>query len=470
MVPIHCDGIQRIECNYFGGAWASGRKFKKNCAMCAKTSESLWRHNPQESNRLSDFVSRKEIDRIGGDLSSLGTTDLLQYRQEGISFGHLAKDILGNSYLVGNIELIEGFEDLLRVHLENLLVVSLAYTRILDRVKPDRVISNDSYYGMWAIMEKHCKARGIPFYSHYPVVKNRVAFAHNDAAMNLDFTASWPEFSKLPLEPQDSERIERWLKGDRGYFIDATKLGGHEREEPVLGGIDPRKPALVLAANVIWDLAALNKQILFKDMMDWIVQTLRWFGPRGDFQLIVRPHPAEVSPQIPQTRESVVSAIGASGVQVPRNVFVLGADAKITLTQLIDRFDVRGMAVHTSTVGFECAALGLPVITTASSPYRGFGFTTDPDSREGYFAAIEQALNAPRAATPDSRRELARKFIKFYQFHYYADLGLFAGNPPQFKPDLMERLKSDDGPFGYVVNSILQGLPINGSDRWLPES
>jgi hypothetical protein len=411
-----------------------------------------------------------EIERIRSDLSDLCTTDLLQYRQDGIPFGHLAKDILGNSYLVGNIELIAGFQNLLRVHLENLLVVNLAYIRILDRVKPDRVVSNDSYYGMWAIMEQHCKSRGIPFYSQYPVTKNRAAFAHNDAAMNLDFTASWPKFSKLPLNPQDSEKIERWLKGDRGYFIDATKLAGHEREEPVLGSINPRKPTLVLAANVIWDLAALNKQVLFNDMMDWIVQTLRWFGPRSEFQLIIRPHPAEVSPQMPRTKESVISAIDASGIQVPGNVFVLGADAKITLTQLIERFDVRGMAVHTSTVGFECAALGLPVITTARSPYRGFGFTTDPASQEGYFAAIEQTLNAPHTATPDSRRELARKFIKFYQFHYYADLGLFAGNPPQFKPDLMARLKSDDGPFGYVVNSILQGLPINGSDRWLPES
>lgn len=469
-IPVYCDGIQRIECNYFGGAWAGGREFKKNCAMCCKTSESLWRHHPKEPHRLSRFVTTTEIERIRSNLSGLGTTDLLQYQQDGIRVGHLAKDILGNSYLVGNIELIEGFEDLLRVHLENLLVVNLAYTRILDRVKPDRVVSNDSYYGMWAIMERHCKARGIPFYSHYPVTRNRVAFAHNDAAMNLDFKRSWPEFSKLPLGPQDSERIERWLEGDRGYMIDTTKLAGHERDEPVLGTVDRRKPTLVLAANVIWDLAALNKQILFKDMIDWIVQTLLWFGPRGDFQLIVRPHPAEVSPQIPQTRESVVSAIGAGGVQVPRNVFILGANAKITLTQLIDRFDVRGMAVHTSTVGFECAALGLPVITTAKSPYRGFGFTTDPASREDYFAAIERVLNAPRAAAPDSRREFARKFIKFYQFHYYADLGLFAGNPPQFKPDLMARLKRDDGPFGYVINSILQGLPINGSNRWLPES
>ena len=342
--------------------------------------------------------------------------------------------------------------------------------RILDHVRPDRVISNDSYYGMWAIMEHHCKARGIPFYSHYPVTKSRVAFASNDAAMNLDFTASWPKFSKLPLSEQDGERIERWLEGERGYFIDATKLAGHEREEPVLNAIDPGKSTLLLAANVIWDLAALNKQVLFKDMMDWIIQTLRWFGSRDEFQLIIRPHPAEVSPKIPLTRESVASAIGASGIQVPHNVFVLSADAKVTLTQLIGRFDVRAMAVHTSTVGFECAALGLPVITTAKSPYRGFGFTTDPGSQEDYFAAIGRVLKAPREATPDSRRELARKFIKFYQFHYYTDLGLFAGNPPEFKPDLMTTLKRDDGPFSYVVNSILQGLPINGSDRWIPES
>src|SRR5574341_2409187 len=350
-VPIYCDGLQRVECNYYGGAWAGGRKFRKNCANCVRTSASLWRHNPHQPLRLSSFVSNTEAELIRNSLSGRGTSDLLDYRQDGVSFGHLAQDILGNSYLVGNIELIEGFQGLLKVHLENLLIVNLAYTRILDRIRPDRVISNDSYYGMWAIMEHHCKARGIPFYSHYPVTRNRIALACNDAAMNLDFSSSWPEFSKLHLSSRDREKVELWLKGDRGYMIDTTKLAGHERDDPVLDSIDPRKPTLVLAANVIWDLAALNKQILFRDMVEWIIETMRWFGLRDGFQLIVRPHPAEVSPQIPRTLESVGSAISASGVKVPPNVFVLGADAKVTLMQLIDRFDVRGVSVHTSTVG-----------------------------------------------------------------------------------------------------------------------
>lgn len=470
VIPVYCDAVQRIECNYFGGEWGGKENFGKNCANCVKTSENLWRSGPHSPVRLSSHVSTAEIERVRSGISALSTTQILQYREKGLPFGQLAKDILGNSYLVGDIALIDGFEHLLRVHLENLLVVSLAYERILETVRPDRVVSNDSYYGMWAIMEHHCRERRIPFYSHYPVTNSRVAFASDDAAMNLDFSRSWPAFSKLPLREPDGEKLERWLAGNRGYVIDTTRLAGHEQDDPALAAIDPRKPTLVLVANVIWDLAALNKQLLFGDMMDWIVQTIDWFGAHGDYQLVIRPHPGETAPQIPRTIETVESAVLASGVKRPPNVFLLKPDARITLNELLPRFNVTGMVVHTSTVGFEYAARGIRVITTAKSPYRGYGFTEDPATREDYFAAMGRLLSAERKELPREMQELARKFIKFYQFHYYADLGLFAGNPPKIRPDVMSTLESDGGPFGYVIDAILEGRPINDVDRWIPES
>lgn len=470
VIPIYCDSIQHVECNYMGGEWGGKEHFSINCENCKRKSEQLWQHNPNKAIPLSKYLSSTEIEQIASIVSVMDFDGALNFKKDGIEFGAMATDILVNNYLVATPTLIENHEYLIKMHLQNLLMVSVAYEHILDDQMPDRVVSNDSYYGMWAILEQHCKARAIPYYSQYPVTKNRAAFAHNDASMNLDFTKLWPNFSKIALTAADEEKIEKWLIGERGFVINAAKLAGHESDEPILNAIDLHRPTLVLAANVIWDLAALNKQILFKDMIEWIIETIEWIRDKEDFQLIIRPHPAETSPQLPRTRETVVSAIELNGVQLPKNVFLLKSDAKVTLNELIAKFNVRGVVVHTSTVGFECPARGLPVVTTAKSPYRGFGFTTDPSSKQEYFLCLSDLLTGDRKLVPDSSRELARKFIKFYQFHYYSNTGLFIGNPPQIADNFVEILGDDEGPLGYVVNAIIEGLPINDHDRWLPQS
>ena len=470
VVSVYCDSIQHVECNFVGGDWGGKDRFSVNCKKCQRTSMKLWKFSHQKPIPLSHYLSDTDREQIAAIVSVMDFKKALVFHKHGIAYGELAKDILVNNYLVATPTLIENHEYLLKVHLQNLLMVSLAYERILDEQKPDRVVSNDSYYAMWAILQQHCKVREIPFYSHWPVTKIRAAFAYDDAAMNLNFTKSWPKFSKMALTASDEERIEKWLSGDRGLVIDTTKLTGHESDDPIVNSIDLYKPTLVLAANVIWDLAALNKQVLFKDMSEWIIETIEWFRDNRDFQLILRPHPAETSPQIPRTRETVAAAIELSGVQLPGNVFLFRSDAKVTLKELIAKFNVRGVTVHTTTVGFECPARGLPVVTTAKSPYRGFGFTIDPASKEEYFLCLRELLTGERKLVSDSSRKLARKFIKFYQFHYYSNTGLFVGNPPQIADNFMEILGDDDAPFGYVVNSIIEGLPINGSDRWLPAS
>lgn len=470
VIPIYCDSIQHVECNYWGGAWAGKVQFSKNCASCNKISEQLWQHNPNKPIPLSRYLSGTDIEQIAAIVSCMDYDKALSFKKEGIAYGVMAKDILVNSYLVATPTLIDNHEYLIKVHLQNLLMVSLAYERILEEQKPDRVVSNDSYYGMWAILEQHCKARAIPFYSHWPATKSRVAFAHNDAAMNLDFTKSWPDFSQIALTKNDEKRIEKWLAGERGYIIDPTKLAGHESDEPILSDIDPNKPTLVLPANVIWDLGALNKQILFNDMNDWIIETIEWFRNNGGYQLIIRPHPVETSSRIPRTRETVEAVIDSSGLRLPGNVFLLKSDAKVTLNELVDKYNVRGVAVHTTTVGFECPARGIPVVTTAKSPYRGFGFTIDPTSKEEYFVCLSDLLTGEKKLVTAKSRELAKKFIKFYHFHYYCNTGLFVGNPPVIKDNFREVLEEEDSPFGYVVNSIIDGLSINSSDRWIAES
>lgn len=470
LMPIYCDGLQKIECNYVGGDWSGGKSFEKNCENCSNTSVDLWHLSPNKPITLSKYLSLEDISIIKQIVSTLDLKSTLAYEQFGINFGKLAKDILVNNYLVGTLELIDEHEALLKVHLENLLMVSLSYERILDEKTPDRVVTNDSYYGMWAVLQHHCETRRIPFYSCWPVTNNRVAFAYNDAAMNLNFKTSWENFSKIKLTEADDLRINKWLRGDRALVIDTTKLSGHESHDQTIDIIDINSPTILLAANVIWDLAALNKQLIFKDMNEWIIQTIEWFRDKPAYQLIIKPHPVETSPQIPNTRETVATAIQLSGISIPVNVFLLRSDVKLTISNVITNYSVRGVVVHTTTVGFEYVANGIPVITTAKSPYRGFGFTVDPTSKAQYFQEMQNLLDKKEPSVDPKRINLARKFIKFYQFHYYSNLELFAGNPPVFSKKIVEQLSEPIGAFGDIVRSIVNGLPINSDTTWIQQS
>ena len=467
VMPMYCDGIQSVECNFIGGLWGD---FKRDCKNCSKRSENLWALNSKKIIRLSKYISTIDIDEINYSVGKMSINEVLNYEECNIKYGAMAKDILVNNYLVGTLTLIDNYDFLLRQHVKNLLLVSRAYERILDMEAPDRVVSNDSYYGMWAILEFHCKSKKIPFYSHYPVTNDRAAFAFNDAAMNLDFKESWQKFSQLKLNDVDEKNIEDWLGGKRGLTINTAALAGHEVEDDALQFINSNTPTLILAANVIWDLAALNKQIVFNNMNEWILETTEWFRNNRGYQLIIRPHPAESSPQIPKTRETIESIFSCNHTEIPGNIFLLKSDAKVTLKELLEKYNIRGLIVHTTTVGFEYPAQGVPVITTAKSPYRGFGFTIDPSSKEEYFKSLESLLNGDFKSVSDSNRLLAKKFTKFYQFHYYIKTGLFSGNPPILAENYLDQLNRGDSAFSHVMDSIINGVAINDSNKWTPES
>jgi hypothetical protein len=158
------------------------------------------------------------------------------------------------------------------------------------------------------------------------------------------------------------------------------------------------------------------------------------------------------------------------GITIPNNVFLLSSDAKVTIKDLIGKCNFRGFLIHTTTVGFEYAALGFPVITTAKSHFRGFGFTIDPTTKQEYFLEMKNLLVGDFKELSDLKKSLARKFIKFNWFHYYSNLGLFYGDPPKLAENYIELLMKEDGAFGYVVNSIIEGVAINDESRWIPET
>jgi hypothetical protein len=255
-------------------------------------------------------------------------------------------------------------------------------------------------------------------------------------------------------------------------LLDTASLAPHYDEEADLSKIRLEKPTALLAANVIWDLAALNKQVVFSDMIEWIAATIAWFAGHPQYQLIVKPHPAEQNPAIPETEERVTTALQKRGGVIPDNVAMLTPKSAITVYQLFSLATV-GL-LHTSTVGLEMAARAIPVITTARSPYRGFGFTLDPAARDEYFTTLELALNGQNLPDREKQIDLAYKFILFQHFHYYTKIDIMDfkwRETPRLKVQSLDDIRPGrNRHLDYIVDSVTAGLPIVSEDRWPQES
>lgn len=475
IIPIYCDRIQRVECNVYGGSWG-GSNFDKNCRHCFLQSKLLWKNSTAYPIRFSDYIESADRKYIENKVNRLRSSNWMDFTDDDLPFGLLAKDILVNNHVVGDYRQITNYYYLGLSHLKNLLLLKIVYERILNDIKPDRVVTNDSYYGMWAILQKLSERKKIPFYSHWIGGRQGTwCYAYNDAAMNLNFSKPWIKFSKQPLHLSQKLKVNKWLKERTkgiGMILDTASLAGYKDEDIDFTKFDFTKPTALLSANVVWDLAALNKQIIFHDMMEWITETIKWFTKHPQFQLIVKPHPSEQHPAIPVTKESVKDALQKRSVKIPKNVILLTPKVKMTVYQLFPMIKV-GL-VHTTTVGIEMVARGIPVITTGRSCYRNFGFTIDPENRQEYFTSLGSILEGRKKQLSGNKISLAYKFILFYNFHYFTNIDilnidLWEVSKLKVKT-LNDILPGKRKHLDYIADSIIEGLPIISHNRWPSES
>ncbi|MFC2005131.1 hypothetical protein ACFLUY_02790, partial [Chloroflexota bacterium] len=135
---------------------------------------------------------------------------------------------------------------------------------------------------------------------------------------------------------------------------------------------------------------------------------------------------------------------------------------------------VQAGLIHTTTVGIEMAAIGLPVISTGKALYRGFGFTLDPSTKQEYFCLLSKTLRGEKALNLESQVDLTYKFILFYYYHYYTKIDIMDytwGKTPRLKVQSVTDLLSGENQYlDYVLDSIMEGLPIVSEDRWPPEN
>ncbi len=486
---LACNGLQELQCSFYGGEWSgynNDSKHDKNlhdkhCRSCKKNDTEMWNKWMHiEPVKASEMLSESDKNEIKDFINKLDISNYKDWQYKGINIGEKAFDVYRNNLLIATVEMDDNIKEKLSASSYNVALMVEATSRAVKKIKPDIIYSNDSFYYPFSILECVAKNEGIPFYNGYGFGrKNCWSYAFNESVMSINLDKAWNSYKLKHLDKQIYDFISEYLENRKSgsdmllNTADPSQNSSNLSNREILNGVTFDRKTALLASNVAWDLAALNKDIQFENMFDWVIKTAQFFEDNKQWQLVIRVHPGETNMHIPETKEKVADALlKFYGNELPDNIILIDSNDPVSTYDLLPFVDI-GL-VYTSTLGIEMAAKGIPVVTSGKSPYINKGFTFDTQNQEDYFVMIEDILERGI----DERRkneniELAKKFFYLYYFNYIIDINLFEYSmfgPVNLKIKSGDSLKpGHNKTWDYICESIIKGLPIFDENRIPPK-
>lgn len=245
---------------------------------------------------------------------------------------------------------------------------------------------------------------------------------------------------------------------------------------------DPEKPIVVLMAHVFHESPHAVGGNLYADYYDWLAETLEVAARTPQVNWLLKKHPQQkyfdeilkhspdLVPDDETMRRLLAPVAGAAHVALcPPDLHTasLIASSHAIVTQ-------HGRA------GYEFAACGVPVVTTARAAYGGLGFTVEPKNRGDYVALLETIDRLAPLDQEQRDRALCYIYLFFEKSRVRTTLlpdienrGFWA--PPygaEFLEEVLERARSFDpreDPLFRRVRAMLRNdytglLDLTGSD------
>lgn len=287
-----------------------------------------------------------------------------------------------------------------------------AASKVLDDFKPDSVFMVNGMFAAEQAIGAAASARGIRTATYEIAPRGgALVFAQEGIAPALDLDKIWDHWKDVPLSPEQEAALDTLLgrrSEGRGahepYNFEQSADGAALRAKV---GLPADAQIASLFANIAWDTALQDNDIVYGSMIDFIVDAIERIADTPDLHLVIRSHPAEVKWGSNQPIEPEVRARLSS---IPANVRFVGPEQTLNSYELVR--NSRFVLSYATTVGLEASVEGVPVVVAADVHYRDRGFTTDI-KRPNELSAIFQTPPAPITA---EQLEIARRYAFAFFF------------------------------------------------------
>ena len=396
-----------------------------------------------ESLALSKFID-KDIDSLVYDkrFDSIQEASLLKHYKVGV--------------ISPDLPLVEEKKELIKKS----IAITTYLGEVLIQKNPDLVIMSHGIYSTWGPIFQFLDASRINILMYGRGKKRHtLKFDWNKTGDSWDISAFWNKVKNNDLTSDQLNEINQYLdsrishKEDVFVYNFGKKTSNDETISQL--GLETDKPIYTLFTNVLWDAASAQREIAFKNPVEWVIETIEWFNDQPDKQLIVKIHPAEI---VIGTNMPFYDII-LSRVTPNKNVRIIKPEEKVN-SWSIYAISTLGM-VHTTTAGMEMPLVSKPCVVVSKTHYRNKGFTLDINSKEEYFELL-QNFDAESVDYEKNKKEAIKyAYLLFmrYQMPFNSFYEETSTDIRGFRKNNIDEYLKDEV-FEFIVNSIEKKEPI----------
>jgi len=435
------------------------------CHDCCSPAERVYRQLGIRVHKFSDWLTAEDRAEASRIATTIPADELQSYTHDGLVIGEHAHAGAIRFFATGSLEGQPMAEMIARRYLESALRVAYATRRLLRSIEFSSAVFTHGIYVPWGIVGEVARQEGVHV-STWNVAyrKRRFIFSHDNTYHHTLMSEPREHWENLDLSEQQERDLMHYLSSRRDGLFDWIVFHRPPTEDPKelpsLVGLDPAKPVIGLLTNVSWDAQLHYPANAFHNMLDWLVQTCRYFERRSDVQLLIRVHPAEIS-GFPPSRQPILGELRKAIPQLPPNIVVVPPESELSTYALMSLCNA--VIIYGTKTGVELTSRGIPVIVAGEAWIRNKGLTCDASTPEEYFRILDGLPFASRL--DDGMIARARRYAYHFFFNRMIPLPFIephAGNSIyRLKLNSVRQLRPGESPgLDTICDGILRRTPF----------
>jgi hypothetical protein len=361
------------------------------CRNCFSPAERVYRQLGIKVHRFSDWLIPDDREQARRIATAVPAAEIESFMLDGLVIGEHAYAGAVRFFATGSLDGEATADPIVRRYLESALRVAFATRRLLRSIQFSSAVFTHGIYVPWGIVGEVARQEGVHV-STWNVAyrKRRFIFSHDHTYHHTLMSEPREHWENLELSAEQERDLMHYLSSRREGLFDwivfhrPTK--DDPKELPSLLGLDPAKPTIGLLTNVSWDAQLHYPANAFDSMLDWLVQTCRYFATRPDLQLLIRVHPAEIS-GFPPSRQPVLGELRKAIPQLSPNIIVVPPESELSTYALMSLCN--SVIIYGTKTGVELTSRGIPVVVAGEAWIRNKGLTCDASSPEEYFRILD---------------------------------------------------------------------------------
>lgn len=385
------------------------------CDSCFPPGNKMYEALGLPIHRFSEFVTTEE--RIAAQKLSeeIPISEIGNYKLDDLAVGEHALAGTLRFFARGDLAGEPYSETILRRYFNAALLTTHA-TRRLSRTYPfTSACFHHGIYVPQGLIGEVARQEEVRVVNWNPTYrKHCFVFSHHDTYHHTlldEPTTNWENIEWTPeIEEETLDYLKSRWQGTKDW------IWFHEKPQEELSliaaelGVDFSRPCIGMLTNVMWDAQLHYRANAFPNMLEWVLQTIRYFEGRPELQLLIRVHPAEIRGTLP-SRQPIVHEIEKAFPTLPANVFLIPPESQVSTYAAMSQCSA--VIIYGTKTGVELTSVGIPTIVAGEAWIRNKGITMDASSAAEYFSLLD-AL-PPKDSLSPHLVERARK----YAFHFF---------------------------------------------------